>query len=152
MLGRKLTDADWKRLVGDEVVPAFLAQLPNDFSLHADWTGRRLIREEWGYEETAWCVQAVTGWRRFDNLYGMLHAARDGRLDRDGNQIGGWRRSDEFRDLVDADTDMRKLEHCRIEKRDVPHWRGECGTFSRCETCPDRELWQGKTVKEVSDE
>ena len=135
MLGRLLTDVDWRALVKDEIVPAFLAQLPPDFSQHADWTGRKLLGERWTYEQAVWCVAAVTGWRRFDNLWAMLRNARDGRIDRDGNQVGGWQQSLAWRKLCDTG----KLKRCRAEKQADPGLREyDCGNSAMCHDCPDR--------------
>jgi len=135
-VSKQLTRGDWDAMVKAEVLPAYTNQLPPDFGRHADWVFSRITEDKWSLEKTRWAICEVTrSYRTFDNLLAMLEQVADGKRTRDGDKIGGWEQSKEYRVLIQYQEDKRQARDCATLLADGLRDRSECGKYPRCQEC-----------------
>jgi len=132
MTDRKATLDDWRELVKVHIRPAYKPQWGDGTDEHVDYCGKSLVGKGWTLAQMQWCVlQVVEHYRRLDNLLAMLTQASDGQRNRDGEPVGGWPQSREYRAIQDRKATERTMKE-RAEERDDCVARHESGPGNDC--------------------
>ena len=136
-----LSKAVWDRLVRDHLRRAFLSQWIDDKTdAEMDYAGERLIAAKWTVEQATWCVKHACGtYTRLEGPLAMICRVNEGRRDRDGNIIGGWRQSKSHAKMVERNQYQRLLEDCQKRVVDDDTLRQFCGTHNYCQDCDKRD-------------
>ena len=134
-----LTVEKWRELVKMHLRRAFLSQWIDDRTdAEMDYCGERLIEDHWSVAKTTWAVREVCRkYRKLEQPLAMLCQTADGIRSRDGDTIGGWEQSSEFRQVYRQNQDERKQRECATYMVDAgsPICGGKCGDYPFCDGC-----------------
>lgn len=140
----KLTLYAWRGLVKTHLRRAFLSQWIDDKTdAEMDYAGERLVAAGWTVEQTTWCIKRACGtYTRLEGPLAMICRVNEGRRDREGNVVGGWKHSKSFRTITERHIWEQELAACRQRVADNEDLRGECGTLNRCQDCDKRDSYR----------
>ena len=124
-----LTVEKWREIVKMHLRRAFAAEWDDARTIEAmDYCGERLIEDRWSVAKTTWAVREVCRkYRKLEQPLAMICQTADGLRSRDGDIIGGWLQSREFRELAMAEQDDRDRQQCITELGDGLREAADCG-------------------------
>jgi len=136
MTWTKLTTDGWRGIVAKHFRRAYASQwVAAQTDTEMDYAGERLIAEGWTLPQADWAAREVCRlYRRLDQPLAMMSQVEAGRTDRDGNQVGGWVKSDEYGKLAGTLAADRERDKCRKLVRELND-RRRCGRLAICRDC-----------------
>ena len=134
----KLTIEIWRKLVADHLRRAWLSMWSDATDVEMDYAGERLVEDGWTVSQATWCVKRVV--REAYSPKGIMASLSKtdaGTRDRDGNVMGGWLQSAEYRDQNCTAHDANSRKACYDTYRDFPDHKPGCQRGkSYCGECP----------------